>query len=60
MKKDDCDGCLMMVKYHKCAYSRIKNCPCVSCLVKMMCRVKCRDLKIKLTAAGVEGYETKW
>lgn len=42
----NCEGCHIVTPKSKsyCCYSKIKGCPCASCLVKMVCRNGCSDL----------------
>ena len=46
---NECEGCFTSISFpdisdSNCYYSKIKGCPCTSCLVKVMCIEMCPDL----------------
>ncbi len=60
MKTDisGCDGCVTGTRRPDCIYASFKNCPCINCLIKMMCEVACDALSVhyhKVTEAESKG-----
>lgn len=46
MHDESCDGCIMFVDKEWCTLVMTENninCPCRSCLIKVMCRVACEE-----------------
>lgn len=41
-----CDGCVLLKAEPTCFYRRVDGCPCINCLVKVMCKKHCNDLRI--------------
>ena len=40
---NDCDGCA--VERLNCVYASLEGCPCINCLIKMICKRECPDLR---------------
>ena len=46
MKREDCEGCITSNKNGKCIwFDKDLTCPCINCLVKVMCLNECQLLK---------------
>ncbi len=43
---NDCDGCCILNLKKECCYSKIDDCPCKICLVKVMCEKPCVHFRI--------------
>jgi hypothetical protein len=57
MKKEDCKGCIIMRIDTSCSWFKEPlTCPCIDCLVKVMCRTSCEEfLSYANLTKGVDG-----
>ncbi len=45
---DECKGCRIIRRFSRCFFrdvGLVEKCPCVQCLVKVMCKDKCENRK---------------
>ena len=63
---EECKGCLGLGHKGSClnvVESRItetNRCPCMNCIVKMICRTQCNDFKVFLGINGPKWFKGKY
>ena len=63
---NECKGCIVYSEKRKvCAsgiiphISEIKQCPCLNCIVKIMCKSVCQEFKIYSELSGIRAKELR-
>lgn len=56
----ECEGCIAHdIAAGECTGLRVDNCPCLNCLVKVMCIKVCDELSIHMEKARIV-YYSRW